>query len=62
MLLQVEVTSILSNGVRPVDLSSHTNSDATHVVVESCGAIPDLEDKEGEVQRVVVHLDSYIGD
>lgn len=49
MLLLAEVISILSNGVRPVTLSCHLTPDDAHTVIEGCGAIPDLEDREGEV-------------
>jgi hypothetical protein len=45
----------LSNGVRLATLSCHFIPDDAHIVVEGCGAIPDLEDREGEVSGVTVH-------
>ncbi len=54
MLQQVAVISILSSGVRVYIIH---RVDLTHpfalVVVEHCGAMPDLEDKEGEVSLIV---------
>lgn len=55
MLLLAEVILILSNGVRLATLSCHFIPDDAHIVVEGCGAIPDLEDREGEVSGVTVH-------
>ena len=48
MLLQAEVTMLSQSGVSGFPLKMLPR-DSTFLVIEECGAMPDLEDREGEV-------------
>lgn len=65
MLLQVAVILTLSNGVRVYTLHLvNVTHPFAFSVVEHCGAMPDLEDKEGEVSLLVatsLSFFSFIG-
>ena len=54
-------TSTLSNGVS-IFISTYlydTGTEAFTAVVEECGAMPDLEDKEGEVGGIIPLKESF---